>query len=53
MKIEGRNSVYELLKTDKEIDKAIAELNEKDKDNSNNFQYINDAIFSRFDIDFC
>ena len=25
MKVEGRNSVYELLKTDKEIDKVLVQ----------------------------
>ena len=30
MKIEGRNSVYELLKTDKEIDKILVQKDLKD-----------------------
>ena len=30
MKIEGRNSVYELLKTDKEIDKVLVQKDLKD-----------------------
>ena len=31
MKIEGRNSVYELLKTDKEIDKVLVQKDLKDE----------------------
>ena len=30
MKIEGRNSIYELLKTDKEIDKILVQKDLKD-----------------------
>ena len=30
MKVEGRNSVYELLKTDKEIDKVLVQKDLKD-----------------------
>ena len=31
MKIEGRNSVYELMKTDKEIDKILVQKDLKDE----------------------
>ena len=31
MKVEGRNSVYELLKTDKEIDKILVQKDLKDE----------------------
>ena len=30
MKVEGRNAVYELLKTDKEIDKILVQKDLKD-----------------------
>ena len=31
MKVEGRNAVYELLKTDKEIDKVLVQKDLKDE----------------------